>query len=344
MTSTLKTILSQQQLDRTKHFTKEHSFQKLFRRRTESEDLGEVDEHDKVLNRILQEKHNIVESLLKTKASKTQMYLALQAELDEMKRKERESLYLWKLEVESLRREGEAVVERCKIFERDLNDKTSLEQYAKLIKESAPQKADSKYVMHLQNQISKASQKIKETRMEIVTIEESYSNEITRLKQELCQVVGEKCLNEMALGQHLRELEEKKIIMELSYTGEFNANNVVIKALEEDINQRISGNEPCVEAGVSHNRDTDQEIEDLMKELFQLAAKTGFTESKARLAIEKRKSEILNGDEDKEKNCSIELQTNKYSLFRTASFSFLKFSERRMLPTQDADVHEACAS
>ena len=81
-----------------------------------------------------------------------------------------------------------------------------------------------------------------------------------------------------------------------------------------------------------------------MKELFQLAAKTGFTESKARLAIEKRKSEILNGDEDKEKNCSIELQTNKYSLFRTASFSFLKFSERRMLPTQDADVHEACAS
>jgi hypothetical protein len=207
---------------------------------------------------LLQEKDQEIAALRSQKESQDEQILLLREEIGSNDIKHREEIYWMRLEVDNLRREKEALEDRVQQVYRDIRE----EEVTPDVVES-PNGYDSVYVMGLQAQVGKYIRTLGILDHQIVMVKSSCDEVVKSLKEEIGDVMEEKCRMEMDLLNQLAVLDSEKRELEIAYDQQTKFKNEQISALKQTAS---NAKDPSVLSG---DTSKDRE-EELLSEIIDL--------------------------------------------------------------------------
>ena len=178
----------------------------------------------------LKEKDATIEHLQNFKEMQDEQILLLREEIGTMEVKHKEEIYWMRLEVDNLRREKEALEDRVQQVYRDLREDDTMEEPLE-----APNGYDSSYVMGLQMQVGKYIRTLGILDHQIVMVKSSCDEVVKSLKEEIGDVMEEKCRMEMDLLNQLSVLDSEKRELEITFDQQMKYKTEQIAELKKGI-------------------------------------------------------------------------------------------------------------
>jgi len=206
---------------------------------------------------ILREKDAKIAALEAQKDMNEEQVLLMREEIGSLDIKHREEIYWMRLEVDNLRREKETLEDRVHQVYRDLREEDASEEPME-----APDGYDSAYVMSLQAQVGKYIRTLGILDHQIVMVKSSCDEVVKSLKEEIGDVMEEKCRMEMDLLNQLAVLDSEKRDLEITFDQQMKFKNEQVAELKKTIGSR----EQMSESGESGE---DRE-EELLNEISEL--------------------------------------------------------------------------
>jgi DNA repair exonuclease SbcCD ATPase subunit len=207
---------------------------------------------------LFREKEQKIAALQSQKESQDEQILLLREEIGSNDIKHREEIYWMRLEVDNLRREKEALEDRVQQVYRDIREEEVIPDV-----EEAPNGYDATYVMDLQAQVGKYIRTLGILDHQIVMVKSSCDEVVKSLKEEIGDVMEEKCRMEMDLLNQLAVLDSEKRELEIAYDQQMKFKNDQISELKQTVS---NAKDPSV---VSSDTGKDKE-EELLNEINDL--------------------------------------------------------------------------
>jgi len=237
-------------------------------------------------NAQLREKEARIRALERVKQQQNEELTILRSEVGKSQIKHNEEMYWLRLECDSLRRDKENLEERMTEFQRDLRDlkeSASQDEFEDMMdggsgmitgsnnNNSSSSSGfgyhgpggngnggictDPQYVKHLQQQLSKSMQTMGILDNQISMVKTSCDEVVQSLKEEIADVMEDKCRMEMELMNQLAMLDNEKREMNLSYDEKFQIQNDKIQHLEE----RLGDGNGSTKSSSSSHKDKEGE-------------------------------------------------------------------------------------
>ncbi len=92
---------------------------------------------------------------------------------------------------------------------------------------------DSQYVMKLQSQLAKAVKKMDATSQQMTLLEQSCDEVVASLKNEISDIVEERCRTELDLRRQLEQLEDQRSELKAAYEERIRENRREIERLKQ---------------------------------------------------------------------------------------------------------------
>ncbi len=163
------------------------------------------------LTQQLLERDERIASLERQRAKQDEATAMLRSELGAVQIKHKEECYWLRLEVDNLRKDKEAVEDRMAELYRDMREIDNMnEEHDLMGGGAAPVCVDSGYVLHLQSQLSKSMQTMGVLDNQIGMVKRSCDEVVKSLKEEIADVMDDKCRVEMELLNQLAVLDNEK--------------------------------------------------------------------------------------------------------------------------------------
>ena len=205
----------------------------------------------------LREKDAKIAALESQKDMHEEQVLLLREEIGSLDIKHKEEIYWMRLEVDNLRREKEALEDRVQQVYRDLREEDPTEDPME-----APDGYDSAYVMSLQAQVGKYIRTLGILDHQIVMVKSSCDEVVKSLKEEIGDVMEEKCRMEMDLLNQLAVLDSEKRDLEISFDQQMKFKNEQVGELKKSVASR----EQMSESGESR----ELREEELLNEISEM--------------------------------------------------------------------------
>lgn len=205
----------------------------------------------------LREKDAKIAALESQKDMQEEQVLLLREEIGSLDIKHKEEIYWMRLEVDNLRREKEALEDRVQQVYRDLREDDTTEDPME-----APDGYDSAYVMGLQAQVGKYIRTLGILDHQIVMVKSSCDEVVKSLKEEIGDVMEEKCRMEMDLLNQLAVLDSEKRDLEIAFDQQMKFKNEQVAELKKNTVAR----EQASESGESR----EMREEELLNEIGEL--------------------------------------------------------------------------
>ena len=219
---------------------------------TVSEDDGAMSIEDQ-----LRERDAKIAALETQKQMQEEQNLLLREEIGSLDIKHKEEIYWMRLEVDNLRREKEALEDRVQQVYRDMREEDVMEDPLE-----APDGYDSAYVMSLQAQVGKYIRTLGILDHQIVMVKNSCDELVKSLKEEIGDVMEEKCRMEMDLLNQLAVLDSEKRDLEITFDQQMKFKNEQVAELKRALGSR----EQMSESGESR----EVREEELLNEISEL--------------------------------------------------------------------------
>mmetsp|Transcript_1801 Transcript_1801/g.5251 ORF Transcript_1801/g.5251 Transcript_1801/m.5251 type:complete len:608 (+) Transcript_1801:65-1888(+) len=159
----------------------------------------------------LLERDERIASLERQRTKQDEATAMLRSELGAVQIKHKEECYWLRLEVDNLRKDKEAVEDRMAELYRDMREIDNMnEEHDLMGGGAAPVCVDSGYVLHLQSQLSKSMQTMGVLDNQIGMVKRSCDEVVKSLKEEIADVMDDKCRVEMELLNQLAVLDNEK--------------------------------------------------------------------------------------------------------------------------------------
>ena len=159
----------------------------------------------------LLERDERITSLERQRTKQDEATAMLRSELGAVQIKHKEECYWLRLEVDNLRKDKEAVEDRMTELYRDMREIDNMnEEHDLMGGGAAPVCVDSGYVLHLQSQLSKSMQTMGVLDNQIGMVKRSCDEVVKSLKEEIADVMDDKCRVEMELLNQLAVLDNEK--------------------------------------------------------------------------------------------------------------------------------------
>jgi len=163
------------------------------------------------LTQQLLERDERIASLERQRTKQDEATAMLRSELGAVQIKHKEECYWLRLEVDNLRKDKEAVEDRMAELYRDMREIDNMnEEHDLMGGGAAPVCVDSGYVLHLQSQLSKSMQTMGVLDNQIGMVKRSCDEVVKSLKEEIADVMDDKCRVEMELLNQLAVLDNEK--------------------------------------------------------------------------------------------------------------------------------------
>jgi len=167
-------------------------------------------DQEELLQQLL-ERNERIASLERQRAKQDEATAMLRSELGAVQIKHKEECYWLRLEVDNLRKDKEAVEDRMAELYRDMREIDNMnEEHDLMGGGAAPVCVDSGYVLHLQSQLSKSMQTMGVLDNQIGMVKRSCDEVVKSLKEEIADVMDDKCRVEMELLNQLAVLDNEK--------------------------------------------------------------------------------------------------------------------------------------
>mmetsp|Transcript_6029 Transcript_6029/g.13124 ORF Transcript_6029/g.13124 Transcript_6029/m.13124 type:complete len:601 (+) Transcript_6029:175-1977(+) len=165
---------------------------------------------DELIQQMLEHDERVA-SLERQRAKQDEAAALLRSELGAVQIKHKEECYWLRLEVDNLRKDKEAVEDRMAELYRDMREIDNMnEEHDLMGGGAAPVCVDSGYVLHLQSQLSKSMQTMGVLDNQIGMVKRSCDEVVKSLKEEIADVMDDKCRVEMELLNQLAVLDNEK--------------------------------------------------------------------------------------------------------------------------------------
>eukprot|EP00550_Attheya_septentrionalis_P011635 CAMPEP_0198305720 /NCGR_PEP_ID=MMETSP1449-20131203/58050_1 /TAXON_ID=420275 /ORGANISM="Attheya septentrionalis, Strain CCMP2084" /LENGTH=674 /DNA_ID=CAMNT_0044008257 /DNA_START=34 /DNA_END=2058 /DNA_ORIENTATION=+ len=239
----------------------------------------------------------------------------LRTEIGSLQAKHKEELYWLRLEVENLRRDKEAADDRMAELYRDMREIDMLSDEQSVSASVGP---DSGYVLHLQTQLSKSMQTMGVLDNQMTMVKSSCDEVVRSMKEEIADVMEDKCSMEMELMNQMAALDNAKRETEERFTSSLCEKDVYIDLLKKKI------------LVLRKNGGVDPDPENLQEELAeQEAAKHQMKANGAGVSEEKLKELTDQLDKAKREKDKIHQEL----------ISFREKSSDKIRELQEANVH-----
>ena len=163
------------------------------------------------LTQQLLERDETIASLERQRTKQDEATAMLRSELGAVQIKHKEECYWLRLEVDNLRKDKEAAEDRMAELYRDMREIDNMnEEHDLMGGGAAPVCVDSGYVLHLQSQLSKSMQTMGVLDNQIGMVKRSCDEVVKSLKEEIADVMDDKCRVEMELLNQLAVLDNEK--------------------------------------------------------------------------------------------------------------------------------------
>ena len=163
------------------------------------------------LTQQLLERDETIASLERQRTKQDEATSMLRSELGAVQIKHKEESYWLRLEVDNLRKDKEAAEDRMAELYRDMREIDNMnEEHDLMGGGAAPVCVDSGYVLHLQSQLSKSMQTMGVLDNQIGMVKRSCDEVVKSLKEEIADVMDDKCRVEMELLNQLAVLDNEK--------------------------------------------------------------------------------------------------------------------------------------
>ena len=163
------------------------------------------------LTQQLLERDERIASLERQRTKQDEATSMLRSELGAVQIKHKEESYWLRLEVDNLRKDKEAAEDRMAELYRDMREIDNMnEEHDLMGGGAAPVCVDSGYVLHLQSQLSKSMQTMGVLDNQIGMVKRSCDEVVKSLKEEIADVMDDKCRVEMELLNQLAVLDNEK--------------------------------------------------------------------------------------------------------------------------------------
>ena len=187
------------------------------------------------LTQQLLERDERIASLERQRTKQDEATAMLRSELGAVQIKHKEEFYWLRLEVDNLRKDKEAVEDRMAELYRDMREIDNMnEEHDLMGGGAAPVCVDSGYVLHLQSQLSKSMQTMGVLDNQIGMVKRSCDDVVKSLKEEIADVMDDKCRVEMELLNQLAVLDNEK------------------KNLEDECEERVSVEKSKIQCKEEH--------------------------------------------------------------------------------------------
>ena len=205
---------------------------------------------------LLREKDAKIAALESQKDMQEEQMLLLREEIGSLDIKHKEEIYWMRLEVDNLRREKEALEDRVQQVYRDLREEDATEEPME-----APDGYDSAYVMGLQAQVGKYIRTLGILDHQIVMVKSSCDEVVKSLKEEIGDVMEEKCRMEMDLLNQLAVLDSEKRDLEIAFDQQMKFKNEQIA----DLKKAVGSREQMSESGESREIREEELLTEIAK-------------------------------------------------------------------------------
>jgi chromosome segregation ATPase len=257
----------------------------------------------------LQELIGKVAILERQKLVQDEQLLTLQKEMNETDVKHKEEVYWLQLELESARREKEAAEDRMAELYRDLREMTE-EGQEELEDTQTPARTDTEYIVDLQERVVKYARTLGVLDNQLSMVKNSCDEVVKSLKEELEDVIEEKCRMEMDLLNQLAVLDNDKRDVEVEFDEQ-------MRIKEEHINNLSQG--IGVMNGYHGNGDSNK-VDDLRQEITRLTEQTKKLEDELATVRAESSEKITHLEEtNAEINAQIEKLTGDMDVMRQDS-------------------------
>lgn len=255
------------------------------------------------MEEVLQEREDKIVSLERTRMRQDEQIILLRQEIAELDVKHKEELYWLRLEVDTMHREKEGVEDRVSELYRDLRELETTEFPVDM-----PANLDPAFVMNLQTQVQKSMQHVGILNNQINMVKSSCDEVVKSLKEEIGDVMDDKCRMEMDLLNQLAVLDNEKRELEAHFDDQMEAKEELIAKLKSGVGVRS-------EKSVASEDNDDRE--ELLTEIDEL--KESLKKAEDKLASEIKESdnaierlEEANGDLEQQ----IEAMTSDLEVMR----------------------------
>lgn len=196
----------------------------------------------------LRERDSKIASLERLRTKQDDALGLVRAELGNVQIQHKEEMYWIQLEVDNLRREKEATEDRMAELYRDLREIDNMNDGQDPTE--APICIDSSYVLHLQSQLSKSMQTMGVLDNQITMVKSSCDEVVKSMKEEIADVMDDKCRMEMELMNQLAVLDNEKRELEEEYEERMIQKDETIETLRGQLAAYKSGQQsPGSESG-----------------------------------------------------------------------------------------------
>lgn len=210
----------------------------------------------------LLERDERITSLERQRTKQDEATAMLRSELGAVQIKHKEECYWLRLEVDNLRKDKEAVEDRMAELYRDMREIDNMnEEHDLMGGGAAPVCVDSGYVLHLQSQLSKSMQTMGVLDNQIGMVKRSCDEVVKSLKEEIADVMDDKCRVEMELLNQLAVLDNEK------------------RHLEDECEERVRVEKSKIQCKEEHIAKLKDEIQ-LLRQLKDRDAENGTRERK----------------------------------------------------------------
>lgn len=210
----------------------------------------------------LLERDERITSLERQRTKQDEATAMLRSELGAVQIKHKEECYWLRLEVDNLRKDKEAVEDRMAELYRDMREIDNMnEEHDLMGGGAAPVCVDSGYVLHLQSQLSKSMQTMGVLDNQIGMVKRSCDEVVKSLKEEIADVMDDKCRVEMELLNQLAVLDNEK------------------RNLEDECEERVRVEKSKIQCKEEHIAKLKDEIQ-LLRQLKDRDAENGTRERK----------------------------------------------------------------
>jgi hypothetical protein len=225
----------------------------------------------------------------------------LQNELNQNNVKHREELYWLRLELDTTRREKEAVEDRMAELYRDLQEMEESKP-----SHSSPLVVDAQYVVQLQNQLEKYERMMRVMNNQLNLVRNSSDAVVKSLKEEISDIMDEKVKVEMGLMNQLANIDMEKQDLKTKLQGTQDLQPSGSTYTSTAASSRARG-------GSSHGSNNTSNSNSNSDEQLQAKVKHLLSENK-RLATEfaeQRKEALDKGDQTRQEKDALSRQVKK---------------------------------
>lgn len=139
------------------------------------------------------------------------------------------------LELEERNRQYRLMKTRLEQMGRDMKDKDSIYEYCKMIKEAAPHRTDTQYVIKLQAQMAKVLHEMGVMGNQLTAMKQGCDGVVASLHADMSKIVHDKSKAEQQFMNDLMVLEEEKRKLKEEYEERLHEKDGEIEALKKKV-------------------------------------------------------------------------------------------------------------